>query len=158
MSIDTAAQQTSLVSRDRVIDVVRPVLRNATVVSKRFSVEQIAELSGVPLRTVRSYMANDASEVREPTLSNALSIACVLGPVAVNGVLALIGYGGAAPLEEGDARQPIQMLIRGAQGWATITRCAADNRIDHIEEPDMTAAADMLIAELVPYSSAGRAA
>lgn len=158
MSFDTAAQQTSLVSRDRVIDVVRPVLRNATIVAKRFTVEQIAEMSGVPLRTVRSYMANDPAEVREPTLSNALSIACVLGPIAVNGVLALIGYGGAAPLEEGDDRQPIQMLIRGAEGWATITRCAADNRIDHVEEPDMTAAADMLIAELIPYSSAGRAA
>jgi len=158
MSTDTAAQQSSIVSRDRVIDLVRPMLRNATVVSRRFTVEQIAELSGVPLRTVRSYMANDPGEVREPTLSNALSIACILGPIAVNGALSLIGYGGAKPLDELDARQPIQMLIRGAQGWATITRCAADNRIDHVEEPDMTAAADMLIAELIPFSSAGQAA
>lgn len=158
MSNDAAAQQSQLVSRDRVIDIVRPMLRNATVVSRRFTVEQIAEQSGVPIRTVRSYMANDASEVREPTLSNALSIACVLGPMAVNGVLALIGYGGAKPLDEADEMQPMAMAATALASLSTIATAAADGRIDHSERPACRQAADTIIATLLPISSVGSAA
>ncbi|NIJ24813.1 helix-turn-helix domain-containing protein [Sphingomonas japonica] len=132
-------------------------LRNATMVQRHFTVEQVAATSGVPVRTVRSYMANDETEVREPTLSNALSIACVLGPVAVNGVLALIGYGGAKPLDEPDAIQPMQIVATGMQHFAVIAEAAADNRIDHTEEQRTTEAADGIIATFLPLSSAGRA-
>lgn len=147
-----------LVSRDRVIEVVRIALRNATVVTRRFTVEEIASGSGVPIRTVRSYMANDPGEVREPTLSNALSIACVLGAAQVNAVLALIGYGGAKPLDEPDHLDLAQVVAHGLADFSVIATAAADGRIDHIEEPQTMAAADRLIATVLPLSSAGKAA
>jgi transcriptional regulator with XRE-family HTH domain len=158
MDNDSAAQQTALVSRDRVIDTIRPLLRNATVVSRRFTVEQIADQAGVHIRTVRSYMANDPGEVREPTLSNALSIACVLGTPAVNSILALIGYGGAKPLEEAEEAHPMVAAATALHHLSTIATAAADGRIDHIERPACQEAADTIIATLIPYSSAGEAA
>jgi len=153
-----SADTGGLVSRDRVIDVVRTLLRSATVVSRTYTAEQIADASGVQLRTVRSYMANDPGEVRKPTLSNALSIAVVLGPRAVNAVLALIGYGGASPLDEPDAIMPMQVIADGMKHFAVIADAAADNRIDHTEEAATRAAADGIIATFLPLSSAGKAA
>jgi len=82
----------------------------------------------------------------------------VLGRRAVNTLLALIGYGGATPLDEADTRNPLMALSNGMQHWATFARCAADGRIDHTEEQDTTAAADGIIAEMIPFSSAGGAA
>ncbi|WP_188656409.1 hypothetical protein [Stakelama pacifica] len=147
-----------IVSRDRVIDTVRPLLRTAIVIERRFTVEDLHRLSGVSVRTIRSYMANDPGEVREPSLSAALSLAVVIGPHAVNAVLAIIGYGNASPMDEPDEREPIRLLINGMAHWAILTRCAADGIIDHTEEADTTKAADGLIAELLPYSSTGKAA
>jgi hypothetical protein len=152
------AETTQIVSRDRVIEVVRVALRTATVITRNFTVEQIAEASQVPVRTIRSYMANDPGEVREPTLSNALSIAVVLGKPAVNAVLALIGYGGAAPFDEPDPVAPMQLVADGMKHFAVIADAAADNRIDHTEEERTRAAADGIIATFLPLSSAGKSA
>lgn len=157
MPIVTSAEETAIVSRNRVIETLRTELRTATVVERRLTAEQIAQQSGVSIRTVRSYMANDAGEVREASLSAALSIAVVLGGRSINALLALIGYGGAAPLDEMAEDCPLDSAVAATQALSTFLAMAADRRIDHTERTDARHAVDMVIAELTPWSSAGQA-
>jgi hypothetical protein len=156
MTSNKSAEQSPIVSRNRVIETVRRELHIAVNIERRFTVEQISIASGVPVRTIRTYMANDEGEAREPCLSNALSIVCVLGARAVNSMLALIGYSGSA-LDEPEALQPMKLVADAISHLSVIGNAAADNRIDHHEEPETTRAADMLIATVLPLSSAGKA-
>lgn len=153
-SVDKCA----LVSRDRVIEALRRELRGVTQIARKMTVEEVAIASGVPLRTVRSYMANDDGEVREATLSNALAIAVVLGPRAINALLAIIGYTGARPMDEPDEVNPALITAQALAGLSTIANAAADGRIDHTEVDDCRVAADQIIAIVLPLSSAGQAA
>ena len=59
MHRNTTAEETGVVSRNCVIDTMRTLIRNAVVVRRRFTVEQLAELSGVKVRAIRSYMVMD---------------------------------------------------------------------------------------------------
>ena len=152
-----AASDESIVTRDRVIDVIRGELRTAITVQRRFTIDQIAAASGVKVRAIRTYMANDPTEAREPCLAAALSLAVVLGPRAVSAIVALIGYA-ATPLDEADELQPMQMVADMMQPLATIAAAAADGRIDHIELPGCKNAADLIIAAVLPLSSAAEAA
>ena len=149
---NNSAEENSIVSRNRVTEVVRIQLHTAVIVERRFTVEQISELSGIKVRAIRSYMANDPEEIREPSLSNALSLAVVLGKKSVNAVLALIGYH-AEPLEEAEALSPTIIAATALSDLTVIVNAAADGRIDHKEEPMTTAAADHLIATIWPLSS-----
>lgn len=157
MTASPSAETGSIVSRDRVTAAIRTELRTAIVVERRLTVDQLATASGVSVRAIRSYMANDAGEVREPCLSSALSIAVVLGTRCLNAILALVGYA-ARPLDEEDQPCPMMIAATSMGHLATIAAAAADGRIDHTEEQPVRAAADMIIATLVPLSSAGNAA
>ena len=154
MTSNKSVQSAAIVSHDRITDVMRRLLRTAIVVERRFTAEQLANDSGVSLSAIRSYMRND--DPKEPSLSNALSIAVVLGQRAVNAILNVIGYS-AKPHEDPDALLPMQIVADAFGHFNVIVNAAADNRIDHIEEPATTAAADMLIATVLPLSSAGKA-
>lgn len=156
MHRNTTAEETGVVSRNCVIDTMRTLLRNAVVVRRRFTVEQLAELSGVKVRAIRSYMVMDDGEVREPSLSSALSIATVLGIEAVNAIVANIGYA-ARPLDEAEDACPMVMTAAAMQHLSVIATAAADGRIDHVERPAVREAADMLIATVLPVSSHGDA-
>lgn len=156
MMLGNGSVQTSpIVSHDSVTGAIRTMLRAAVVVQRRFTAEQLANDSGVSLSAIRSYMRND--EPKEPSLGNALSLAVVIGPRAVSSIMALIGYS-AAPLDEPEAMQPMQIVSDALGHLSTIGKAAADNRIDHTEEPETTEAADMLIATILPLSSAWKAA
>lgn len=157
-SANQSAADCPIVSRDRVINTMRTLLRTKIVVERKVTAEQVALHSGVSLRAIRSYMANDAAEAREPSLSAVLSIIVVLGKPAVNGVLADIGYGNASPLDECAEHQPLASAVHAMQALGRFMECAVDNRIDHTEEPVATEAADTIIAEILPFSSAGHAA
>lgn len=149
---NTAADDTGLVTHDRVTALVRGLLSAAVAPGSSWTYESLGAATRLSPRRLKSYV----HEGKEPPLSAALSIGVVLGKPAVNAVLSLIGYGGASPLDERDEREPMQLIASGMARWAVIARCAADNRIDHTEEPEMTEATDQLIAELIPYSSHGR--
>jgi hypothetical protein len=159
MQRTNSAERSGIVTRDRVIDVVRTCLRNAIVVQRLYTAEQIAEMSGVPRRTILSYMANDPGEAREPTLSNALSIACVLGQGPVNSVLALIGYGGAVPLDEADDEMAPGAVVAGlVEQLHKFASAASDGRFYHIERPILRKASDEILTIVTPFSSVGAAA
>lgn len=151
MIVNASVSDGGLVSPDRVRAVVQGLLRAAQ--ARGWTDEALSDASGVKARTIKSYRV----EGKEPSLSAALSLAVVLGPHALNPVLALIGYV-ARPLDEADELQPMAIAAASMGHLAVIARCAADNRIDHTEEPETTAAADALIATILPLSSAGKAA
>lgn len=155
MTDNPSVQDEPIVAHDRVTDVIRAQLNVAINVQRRFTVESLAAQSGVSVSAIRSYMRNDGAKV--PSLDRALSLAVVLGKRAVNALLNLIGYS-AAPLDEPEPSCPMRIVAEGMGHIATIAKAASDGRIDHTEEPETTQAADMLIATVLPLSSAGKAA
>lgn len=153
MPVDHAAEECAIVSRDRVTGLLRSLLHARVIVERSMSVETIATLSGVKARAIRSYMASDPAELREPPLHAALSIAVVLGKGAVNAILSLIGYGGAHPLDEPDDCAPGVIVAELVENTSVIARAAADGRFDHTEKPTTKKAADAIIAVVLPISS-----
>lgn len=151
MSAQPSVYEVGIVSPDRVRAVVQGVLRAAQL--EGWTDEALEGASGVKARTIKSYRV----EGKEPSLSNALSVGVVIGPRALNPILALIGYA-ARPLEDADAVQPMQIAADAMKHLSVIASAAADGRIDHIEEPACRDAADQIIATVLPLASAGRAA
>lgn len=144
-----AVDKSSVVGQDIVCERVQSILRVAAL---RHTDASLGELSGVPSRTIKSYRV----EGREPSLSNALSLAVVLGPRAVNSILSLIQYA-ARPLEDASgAIPPAQIIASVLPHLSVIATAAADGRVDHTEEPACQAAADAIIAAVLPLSSAWR--
>lgn len=155
MADNSSVPDTAIVSSNRVTETIGTLLHVAVNVERRFTVEQIATGSGVSKHTIRGYMRNE--DRREPSLSNALSIAVVLGRNAVNAVLALIGYVGR-PVEDEDDNCPMVLTAGALARLSIIAAAAADGRIDHIEAPGVRRATDELIQIVTPLSSAGDAA
>lgn len=147
----TSADDFEIVSPDRVRSVMQGVLRAAQ--ASGWTDQALEQASGVKARAIKSYRV----EGKELPLSSALSLAVVLGPRALNPLLALIGYV-ATPLDEPDAANPVHAMASAMQHFAVFAEAAKDGRIDHIEKPDCTEAADMIIAEMIPFSSAAGAA
>jgi hypothetical protein len=134
-----------IVSRDRVTDLVRTLLRSAILVERRFTVDALAALSHIKPRSLRAYMSNDPGELREPSLSAALSIVSVLGPRAVNAVIALIGYGGAEQTDEPEGTAPGLIVAELIDATSVVARAAADGRFDHVETPGVKSARSRII-------------
>lgn len=149
---DQSSVSTSpLCSRESVCDRLQAILRGAQAAG--WTDETLEGLCGVPARTIKSYRV----EGKEPSLSNALSLAVVIGPKALNPMLALIGYV-AKPLDEADALSPHLIVASILPHVSTIATAAADGRFDHIERPKCREAADQIIEAVMPLSSAGDAA
>lgn len=151
MTEPSSASELGLVGRDRVCLLVQGILRGAK--QSGWTDDSLSAASGVPARTIKTYRV----EGKEPSLSNALSLAVVLGPSALNSMLAAIGYV-ARPLEDADAICPNRIVADGLAAFSVIASAAADGRIDHIEAPLCRDAADKVIAAVLPLSSAGGAA
>lgn len=151
MSEDVSVDEDPIVSPDRVRQAVQAILRAA--MAGGWDDAGLAAASGLKQRRIKSYRV----EGKEPSISAALSLAVVIGPRALNPLLALIGYT-ATSLDEGDEIKPLQIVVDGLSHFNTIAQAAADGRIDHIERPRCQEAADLLIATVLPLSSAGGAA
>lgn len=158
MAENVAVQDNGVVSRDRVTTFVRHILYTAVHIEKQYTVVDLARLTRLKERTIRSYMANDEGERREPSLSAALSLASVLGDNAVNAVLSLINYGGARALNGTDEDSPMALVACLMDGLNHLTQAAADGEFDNGERTDLRPIVDQMIAKLVPLSSAGAAA
>lgn len=157
MSRNASVPRSPLVSDDRAKETMQRLLHVAVHVDRRFTVDQIAEAAGLTTSAVSSYLSSRPEAQRQASFGAAMSIALVLGERAVNQMLALIGYGGAAPLDELQEDCPLGSAVVAAQGVASFLAMAADGRIDHNEAPGARAAVDMVIAELTPWSSSARA-
>lgn len=147
--VKSAVDDAPIVGPDRVRSVLQGILRAA---QRDWTDEALEAASGVKARTIKAYRV----EGKEPSLSNALSLAVVLGARAINPMLATIGYV-ARPLDEADELQPMTIAATALSHLSTIATAAADGRIDHVELPGCMEAADLLIATVLPLSSHGRA-
>jgi hypothetical protein len=152
MTAPTAADDTPVVAPHSVINVVAGLVRTAVAPGQGWSYETLADATGLKVRRLKSYV----HESKEPSLSAALSICLALGPKAVNALLAVIGYA-ARPLDEADTLQPMQIAAGAMAQLSIIANAAADGRIDHQEAPICRDAADLIIATVLPLSSAGQA-
>lgn len=150
MASNPSVPNVSICGHDSVCGRVQGVLRAAQ--ASGWTDAALEAASGVCARTIKSYRV----EGKEPSLSNALSLACVIGPKALNPMLALIGYV-ARPLDEADALCVHSIVASGLQHFSTIASAAADGRIDHLEAPLCREAADQIILTVTPLSSAGDA-
>lgn len=153
----TAVPSEPIVSRDRIKDVMFRLLRSEVIVARRFTAEQLADESGVGVEAIRSYMKGSPAARKEASLSSALSIAAVLGPKAVNALLAVIGYA-AHPLEDPDEVRPGDVVAGVMREVAVMAEIAADGRVIHTEEERWKRAHDNIIELVTPGSSAGEAA
>lgn len=147
MSHNNSVSNQSIVSHESVCDVMAALLRAAAM---KHTDDQLSALTGVPARTLKSYRI----EGKEPSLSNALSIAVVLGDGAVNAILSTIRYS-AQPLEKANDTRLSDVTPKMLTYIAIIAKALADHRIDHVEWPDVREAADGLIETAAPLSSSG---
>ena len=148
MSHNNSVSNESVVSHQSVCDVMAALLR---VASMKHADDQLAALTGIPPRTLKSYRI----EGKEPSMSNALSIAVVLGENAVQSIMSIIGYS-ARPLEQSQEPCPMHLTAEAMKGLAVIASAAADGRVDHLEAPVVRENADAVIRAMAPLSSVGQ--
>lgn len=148
MPDNTAVSEVGRQRHDRVCKMMQAVLRSAQAAG--WTDEMLETASGIPARTIKSYRVDG----KEPSSSNLLGICVALGEDAMNAMLACVRWGGAHPLEEGDALNPRQLVADLLGPISTIANAAADGRIDHLEMPACRDAADRIIASVIPLSSA----
>lgn len=154
MTQDTSADDRSLVPPQRVSGVIAGLIRAAVAPGSSWTYASLSAATGLKERRLRSYV----HEGKEPSLSAALSIGIVLGKPGINAILAIAGYGGACSLDEPDELDCRNLAATALANLSTIVTAAADGNIDHIERPACREAADVLIATVLPLSSAGQAA
>jgi len=155
MQDGNAAQSGPIVSDERIRDTLRRQIDRAYTIDRSFTRASLASETGVNVYTLDAIMSRDPAKQRRVTMEDAFSIASVLGDRAVNALLALMGYAGRR-LDDPDAMQPMLIAATAMAHLSTIATAAADGRIDHTEQPGCQEAADMIIATVLPMSSAGR--
>ncbi|NII59819.1 hypothetical protein [Sphingomonas aerolata] len=155
MTVDNSAQTGPIVSDERIRDTLRRQIERAYNVDRSFSRATLSSESGVSVHTLDQIMSRNPEKKRRVTMEDAFSIAQLLGDRAVSALLATIGYT-ARRMDEPDALQPMLIAATAMAHLSTIATAAADGRIDHTEQPGCQEAADMIIATVLPMSSAGR--
>jgi hypothetical protein len=133
-------------------NVLREQIKRALHIDRIETRQSLAEKSGVNIHQIDAILSRDAAKQRPLHANEALSLAFVLGDRTVQALMALIGYA-ATSLDDAEAHGPAIVAVEMMENVARFARCAADNRIDHIEEPITTEAADNVINLALPYSS-----
>lgn len=152
MQRSKSVQNGPLISDALIRDTLRRELHRSLNVERDFSRGQLSTESGVNVYTIDSILSRDPAKHRRIAMEDALSIAQVLGPRAVNALTGLILYG-AYQLDETGEPDAASILADGMGHMATLARIFADGRIDSHEADDAIAAADGLIDTVTPISS-----
>lgn len=151
-----SVQNGEIVSDTAIREVLRRILHHAIHIDRRFTRQSLAAESGVSVHQIDQLVSTVAEKQRRVSLADAMSLCVVLGPRAINILLAQIGYI-AQPLDDPDTPDLRTLVADGLRHFSVIADAAADGVIDHTEEPSTTEAADGLIATILPLSSAGKA-
>ncbi|QUT07949.1 hypothetical protein KFK14_11475 [Sphingobium phenoxybenzoativorans] len=141
-------------SDERVREELRSEIDRAINIERSTTRADLARKSGVNVHQIDQLLTRIPEKQRRVALADALSIAWALGERAVNALTATIGYQASA-IEEDHEMRPMMIVATAMKHLAVITDAAADDRIDHVERPNTTEAADMLIATVWPLSSHG---
>jgi len=131
---------------------LRKALHTAIHVERRTTREGLANDSGVNIYQIDAILSRDPAKHRPIHANQMLSLAFAAGPRAVNTILAVIQYAGTS-LDNPEVSSPAIDAANMMGEVAKFAKFAADNMIDHTEEPDATVAADNVIALALPYSS-----
>jgi hypothetical protein len=148
-----SVREEPIVSDARIRDVMRRLVDSAVNIERVTTRQGLANDSGVNIHTIDALLSRDEAKHRPIRLEVALSLAAAIGERAVNSLVGVIGYA-AAPLDGEDELRPMQLVADMMQPLATIAAAAADGRFDHTELPACTEAADLIIATILPLSSA----
>ncbi len=148
------ARTTPIVPDERIRNAIRHHLDLAINIDRTATRQELAENSRVNIHAIDAIMSHDPAKKRRVAAEDLMSLAFVLGDRAVNAFLACMHYGGAERLEQQGAADLSHIVADGLRDMSVIATALADGRIDHTEERDTTAAADHLIATLIPLSSA----
>lgn len=151
-SCSNSAQNDPIVSDERMRNELRKALHTAINVERSTTREGLANDSGVNVHTIDMILSRDPAKKRPIHANQMLSLVFAAGPRAVNTVLALIRYAGTS-LDNPQAHRPAMDVANMMGEVAKLAVFAADNVIDHTEEPDATEAADNVITLALPYSS-----
>jgi hypothetical protein len=125
-------------------------------VEKAMSRQQLADAAGISVDMLDAIRKTGEGR-RKHGPAAMLCLCLVMGERRVNGLLAFIGYAGAKPLDEAGIANVRDIIANILPHLTTIAGAAKDGIIDHTEEPDTTRAADRIILEVLPLSSAGKA-
>jgi hypothetical protein len=147
-----SAQNGEIVSDERMRNELRKAIYSALHIERSATRESLANDSGVNIYTIDAILSRDPAKHRPIHAHQMLSLLFAAGPRAVNTVLAVIRYAGTS-LDNPTANTPAIDAANMMGEVARFARLAADNLIDHTEEPDATEAADNVIALAIPYSS-----
>lgn len=153
-TIPESARTSAVVSDERLRNALRLQLDRAINIDRSFTRAELETASGVNIHTIDGILSRDPAKRRRVAAEDLMSLMWALGENAVNAMLATIRYGGATSLDEQDERQPIAAAAECIKHFAVFIEAAKDNRIDHLEEVPVAGAADGIIAEMIPYSSA----
>lgn len=124
-------------------------------VEKVMSRQQLADAAGISVDMLDAIRKTGEGR-RKLGPAAMLCLCLVMGQRRVNGLLAFIGYAGAKPLDEAGVSSVRDIVANILPHLSTIAGAAKDGVIDHTEEPSTTSAADRIILEVLPLSSAGK--
>lgn len=147
-----SVQNGQLVSDDDVRDAVRSELYRVIHIARSHSRAKIAADSRINIYTIDAWLSTEVEKKRPISFGQALSLMAALGQDSVNSFLAIIGYV-AQRVDAADPAGPAMVAAEAMGHVARFARCAADNRIDHVEAPESTDAVDHAIELLAPFSS-----
>lgn len=111
-----------------------------------YSAESLAEATGIPERTIRSYQMGHAT----PGFANLLALMFCLGGVFTAACLEDAGVAAVLMHDDLDA-DPHQLATVKAESLAKLVAALEDHRIDHTEAPELLALARRLIPMLAAF-------
>lgn len=149
------AGRSPTISDERIRNVLRRELHRAINIDRIATRAELEEQSGVSVHQIDQIMTRDAAKQRRVTVEDAFSLAEALGDRCIQALIGTLGYVGR-PRDGADPRRPMAIVAKCMGHLSTIADAAADDHIDHVEAPDTTEAADMIIVELTPLSSLGK--
>lgn len=117
---------------------------------RRFSVADVAMVTGINARTLQSYIASNEDR-RTPSYEQLFTLMQFFGPQFTSKVLGWIGQGAHSLTPE--ATDPGMVIATLAQGVSQFAIRGADNHFCHVDQGELEPVADQLIATLVPFSS-----
>ncbi len=142
-----------LISPDRAGNAVADALRLFVGRGRRFSVDDVSDGTGIPVRTLRSYVAT-GEERRTPPSDTLLVLASFLGRDFTARLLSDIGQGTFdLDPEPGAPGYVIATLMKVASVFAEL---GMDQVFCNGDKGKLAPLADLAVSVLIPFTSKGR--
>lgn len=155
MTEHKSVQSEGLVSDENLQNWLNAEIHRFLHIERVMSREQLASSAGIKVSLLDALRKTGEGR-RKLSPGVALSLCCVMGDRRVNGLLSMIGYGGAHALDQSAEPDVRDLVANILPHLAVLGEAAKDGRIDHTEEPVTQPAADLMIAQLIPFSSLGK--